>query len=92
MHMWLFLQCGRQHRGEQLPFARDRPQSVHQPTKDPLLCVVIAVADANPAGVTPDFGREKQKAQVGCRRVTCFRVATWACSSRWNSINQQFRL
>jgi hypothetical protein len=59
--------------------------------KDPLLCVVIAVADAYPAGVTPDFGREKQKAQAAVASVTCFRVATWACSSRWNSINQQFR-
>ena len=58
MHVWLFLQCGRQHRAEQLPFARDRPQSVHQPTKDPLLCVVIAVAD------DPGLNRGAQHAAI----------------------------
>ena len=91
MHVWLFLQCGRQHRAEQPPFARDRPQSVHQPTKDPLLCVMIAVADANPAGVAPDFGREKQKAQAGCRQRNVLQGCYLGLLLAVNSINQQFR-
>ena len=61
MHIWLFPQRGRQHRAEMLPFARDRLQAVHQPPKDSLLRIVIAVADTDPAGVTPDLGCEETR-------------------------------
>jgi hypothetical protein len=41
----------------------DRPQSIHKSLEDPLFLVVIAVTDTHSTGVTPDFGRQKQKTQ-----------------------------
>lgn len=68
MHIELLPQRGCQHRAESLPFTRDRSQSVHQSPEDSLLGVMIAIADADPAGVMPDLGCEKQKAQTGRRQ------------------------
>ena len=68
MHIELLPQRHGQHGPEPGPFARDRPQSVHQSLKDSLLGIMIAVADTDPTGVAPDLGREKQKPQTGCRQ------------------------
>lgn len=68
MHALLFPEGRGQHRAKPLPFVLDGPQSIHQPPKDSLLGIVAAVADANSSGVTPDLGREKGKAQAGCRQ------------------------
>src|SRR5258708_1386389 len=62
---YLFPQRGSHHRAEALPLARDRPQSLHQPPKDSLLGVMVAIADTDSSGVTPDLGREKEKTQAG---------------------------
>ena len=37
--------------------------------EDSLLSIMIAVTDTNPAGLTPDLGREKEKAQAGRREM-----------------------
>ena len=57
----LFPQRRCQHRAEARPFPGDRLQAIHQTLEDALLGVMIAVADANFASVTPDFGRQKEK-------------------------------
>ena len=49
------------------PSFADGTQSIHQPLKDSLLRVVVALAGADSAGMTPDLRGEKDKTQTGRR-------------------------
>jgi DNA methylase len=51
------------HRRESRLSFDHRPQPIHQALHDTFLRVVIAVADAHPAGMPPDLGRQEQEAQ-----------------------------
>ena len=53
------------HRGEAGSARCDRTEPVEQALEYALLRVMIAVAEAAAAGVSPDLGRHEQKAQAG---------------------------
>ena len=62
-------ECGLHHRQEAVAARRNSPHTVHQAMKEPLVLVVIAVADAHPSGRPPDLGRHEQEPRP--RRRQC---------------------
>jgi hypothetical protein len=84
-------QGSRNHGEEALRVGSDRSQPQHQTIENGLLGIVVAIADADSSGMTPDARCQEQESEPrsGQRRVT--QVSTVASSSRLNNISQQLR-
>lgn len=59
-HAELF-QCGMHHRAESDVLHLDRAEPGHQPLKQSLLLVLIAVMNAGPTGMPPDLGGDEEE-------------------------------